>query len=135
VTGFAELACPFHRDAFWTQLKQSSPAEWEDVIAFDHAIRHGSPHATATGHPLRGTFYLHHTRVPLHHAALATHPALTTRWTGAGEGDDAWAEPDGCSPFTCRTSHPAEITPPTTSTLLEDWIWHSFRMLLVILDC
>jgi 3'-phosphoadenosine 5'-phosphosulfate sulfotransferase (PAPS reductase)/FAD synthetase len=105
------IGCPFHRDAFWTHIKQTSPAEWDDAVAFDHAIRHGSPHATATGHPLRGTFYLHHTRVPLDQAALTTRPAGGVD----GAGEDVWAEPDGCSPFTCRTTHPTETTPAPMS--------------------
>lgn len=92
------IGCPYHRDSFWAELKNHSPAEWADAVAFDHAIRHGSPHATAGGHPLRGTFYLHHSRAPLDQAPLRT--------SSSGEG--GLDEPDGCSPFTCRTTHPAE---------------------------
>lgn len=100
------IGCPYHRDSYWHHLHATSPHEWEDAVAFDHAIRHGSPHATATGHPLHGTFYLHHTRVPLDQAPLR--PTSTAEVTGLDE-------PDGCSPFTCRTTHPTEALPTDTA--------------------
>jgi hypothetical protein len=87
------LGCPFHDDAFWAALKQDSPAEWTDAVAFDHAIRHGSARATADGHPLRGQFFLHRQRVPLDEVVLRPRRQ---------------PDPDapGCGPWTCP--HPGE---------------------------
>ncbi len=45
------LGCPYHRDDFWLHLKENSPAEWADAVAFDDAIRHGAARANAAGHP------------------------------------------------------------------------------------
>jgi len=64
------VGCPYHRDDFWHRLKTTSPAEWADAVAFDHAIRHGSTRANADGHPLRGQFFLHPSRVPLDQVML-----------------------------------------------------------------
>jgi 3'-phosphoadenosine 5'-phosphosulfate sulfotransferase (PAPS reductase)/FAD synthetase len=95
------LGCPFHDDTFWARLKAGSPTEWDDAVAFDAAIRHGSARANADGHPLRGQFFLHRQRVPLDRAVLRPRPPA----------DDAADEPDdgdvpGCGPWTCP--HPAE---------------------------
>jgi hypothetical protein len=95
------LGCPFHSDDFWVRLKQDSPAEWADAVAFDKAIRHGSARANADGHPLRGQFFLHRQRVPLDQVTLRI-PAQA-----AAEGDAP-----GCGPWTCP--HPDESPPPTT---------------------
>jgi 3'-phosphoadenosine 5'-phosphosulfate sulfotransferase (PAPS reductase)/FAD synthetase len=95
------LGCPFHDDAAWARIKATNPAEWDDVVAFDRAIRHGSARANAEGHPLRGQFFLHRQRVPLDQATLK--PRTTE-------------EPDapGCGPWTCP--HPE--APPATVTEL-----------------
>jgi hypothetical protein len=92
------IGCPYHTDAWWQALKDESPAEWADAVAFDHAIRHGSARATADGHPLRGTFYLHRQRVPLDEVVLR--PRTT-------EPDDA----PGCGPWTCH--QPVMFTQPS----------------------
>lgn len=76
------ITCPYHRDEFWQQLKTDSPTEWDDAVAFDHAIRHGSARTNANGHPLRGTFWLHSSRRPLDQAPLR--PAGDGRATGQG---------------------------------------------------
>jgi len=62
--------------------------EWADAVAFDHAIRHGSAKANADGHPLRGSYYLHPSRVPLDQAALRPRSVRS---------DDQ----PGCGPWTC----------------------------------
>jgi hypothetical protein len=92
----------FHDDGFWADLKANSPAEWADAVASDHAIRHGSAGANADGHPLRGTFYLHPSRVPLDQAVLRP---------PARRSPDA----PGCGPWTCPRTPPAD-DPATTPT-------------------
>ena len=35
------IACPFHNDALWRDMKLRDPRAFEGAVAFDHAIRHG----------------------------------------------------------------------------------------------
>jgi len=93
VTG-ARPPVPLHRDDFWLRLKTDSPAEWAQAVEFDHAIRHGSARANAQGQPLRGAFYLHHSRVPLDQAALRPRRVDP-------------AEEPGCGPWLCPHTPPA----------------------------
>jgi len=95
------LGCPFHDDRFWHDLKTNHPVEWADAVAFDAAIRHGSAKANADGHPLRGTYYLHPSRVPLDQAALRPRAASTDR--------------PGCGPWTCPHTPPTAA--PTAGTV------------------
>ncbi len=89
------LGCPFHDDRFWADLKANSPDEWADAVAFDHAIRDGSAKANADGHPLRGTFYLHSSRVPLEQAVLRPRVRRSV-------------DAPGCGPWTCPHTPPAD---------------------------
>lgn len=41
------IACPFHNDALWREMKMDDPASFAEAVEFDHAIR-------ATGSTLRG---------------------------------------------------------------------------------
>lgn len=41
------LGCPFHGNAQWRHIRDTSPAEWEDVVEFDAAIRKGNARANA----------------------------------------------------------------------------------------
>jgi 3'-phosphoadenosine 5'-phosphosulfate sulfotransferase (PAPS reductase)/FAD synthetase len=88
------IGCPFHDNAYWRRLRDDSPDEWADAVAFDEAIRHGHPRANAAGRVARGTFYLHRSCVPLAQAPLGD----------TDEGVDG--DPDGCSPWSCRSGHP-----------------------------
>lgn len=51
------VGCPFHSDAEWRHLKESSPAEFEEACRFDEAIR------DCAG--MRGKIFLHRSRMPL----------------------------------------------------------------------
>ena len=82
------VGCPFHDDGFWHRLKTQSPHEWAAAVTFDKAIRHGSARANATGHPLRGTFYLHPQRIPLDQVTLRPRASRTL-------------DVPGCGPWTC----------------------------------
>ncbi|MFV2102134.1 hypothetical protein [Micromonospora sp. LOL_024] len=92
------VGCPFHDDGFWLALRENSPTEWADAVAFDHAIRNGSARANAAGRPLRGQFFLHRQRVPLDEVVLRPRPQA--------------ADTPGCGPWTCPhdvpNSAPAE---------------------------
>jgi hypothetical protein len=109
VSKSACIGCPFHGNAQWRRLRDESPDEWADAVAFDDAIRRGSARANAQGQELRGSMYLHRSRLPLDEAPID--------WVTRGEwsdrqGDilDAIADelaengdPDGCGPWTCRS--------------------------------
>jgi hypothetical protein len=61
------IGCPFHGDDYWRDLRDRRPAEWEDAVAFDEAIRSLPRFA--------GETYLHRRAVPLRTAL----DRLTTR--------------------------------------------------------
>jgi hypothetical protein len=92
--------CPYAGDDRWIDIRDNQSKEWAKAVAFDEAVRHGA----ARGQQLNGTAYLHRTRLPLVIAPLR----------------DARPDPDGCSPYACRSGHavdavdvdkPADIAP------------------------
>jgi hypothetical protein len=101
------IGCPFQGNAQWRNLRDHSPAEWADAVAFDAAIRNGSARADAEGQPLRGEMYLHRSRLPL---SLAPIDRVTFAEHKAAPGDifeaiaDAEDEMRGCGPFSCRSA-------------------------------
>ncbi|MFJ2262224.1 hypothetical protein ACIOKD_28520 [Streptomyces sp. NPDC087844] len=103
------LGCPFHGNAQWRNIRDASPEEWEDVVAFDAAIRQGNARANASGNRLLGQAFLHRSRVPLSQAPIdhvtavewaARQQELDERNTSADELENGVA--DGCSPWACR---------------------------------
>lgn len=99
------IGCPFHGNAQWRDLRDN-PDEWADAVAFDEAIRKGGSH----GLPLDGEAFLHRSRVPL---PIAPIDRVTRNEWNARQGDlfDLIAEegdPDGCSPYGCRSGLPTE---------------------------
>lgn len=105
------LGCPFHGNAQWRHIRDNSPEEWKDVVAFDAAIRAGNARATAAGNPLLGQAFLHRSRVPLDQAPIdhvtAREWADRQSTLDAGAVDDRLKQledgvTDGCSPWACR---------------------------------
>ncbi|MGH4018241.1 MAG: hypothetical protein ACRDT0_03140 [Pseudonocardiaceae bacterium] len=101
-------AAPFHGNAQWRQLRDQSPQEWADAVAFDRAIRTGG----GRGLPLGGQAFLHRSRLPLDEAPIDR--VTRTEWQ-ARQGDllDLLADegdPDGCSPYGCRSGTQREVT-------------------------
>jgi hypothetical protein len=99
------IGCPFHGNAQWRRLRDESSAEWADAVEFDRAIRKGG----ARGLPLNGEAFLHRSRVPLDQAPI---DHVTAREWSDRQSDvlDLAAElgdPDGCSPYGCRSGEPA----------------------------
>lgn len=101
------IGCPYHGNAQWRRLRDETPKEWADAVAFDAAIRKGG----ARGLPLNGEAFLHRSRVPLDQAPI-------DHWT-RGDIAEVTAEmqgdlfdlledgdPDGCSPYGCRSGEP-----------------------------
>jgi hypothetical protein len=134
VSKSACIGCPFHGNAQWRNLRDTcecghhrdshrmgrlgceidSPRrceclkfhapEWDDAVDFDHQIRNGSARANAVGKDLRGSMFLHRSRVPLDEAPIdrVTRAEWSDRqgdlFDQAEDGD-----PDGCSPWACRS--------------------------------
>ncbi|MEU1073522.1 MULTISPECIES: hypothetical protein [unclassified Streptomyces] len=103
------LGCPFHGNAQWRSIRDSSPQEWEDVVAFDAAIRKGNARANASGNRLLGEAFLHRSRVPLDQAPIdhvtAAEWAALQQELGDSEAEAQDLEDgvvDGCSPWACR---------------------------------
>lgn len=113
----AYIGCPFHGNRQWRALRDGNPVEWADAVEFDAAIRKGG----SRGLPLNGEAFLHRSRLPL---AQATIDRVTrTEWNdrqadlfdvladaAAGYDPDEDGDPDGCSPFGCRSGEPVEET-------------------------
>lgn len=94
------IGCPYHGNAQWRDLRDNRPDEWQDAIAFDAAIRKGG----ARGEPLRGENFLHRSRVPLSIAPIDRRTRGEREpldWDAFERGD-----PDGCSPYSCRSGEP-----------------------------
>ncbi len=94
------LGCPYSGNSRLRFIRDTDPRGWADLIEFDAAIRNGSPRATAEGKPLRGEFFIHRSLRPLDQVDLDA-----TRGRTSGEDDD----PDGCSPFSCRSGREATV--------------------------
>lgn len=103
------IGCPFHGNAQWRRLRDEAPQEWADAVDFDHAIRAGNARGNANGKPLLGEAYLHRSRLPLDEAPIDR--VTAHEWRGRqtdvfGQVADAELEdgdPDGCSPWACRS--------------------------------
>lgn len=102
------IGCPFHGNAQWRDLRDNSPQEWADAVAFDEAIRKGG----ARGLPLNGEAFLHRSRIPLSIAPI--NRVTRAEWADRQidlldtladieAGIDENGEPDGCSPYGCRS--------------------------------
>jgi hypothetical protein len=102
-TKSACIGCPFHGNRAWRALRDN-PVEWADAVEFDAAIRKGG----ARGLPLNGEAFLHRSRVPL---SIAPIDRVTANEWHDRQGDifDAIedGDPDGCSPYGCRSGEPA----------------------------
>jgi len=104
-TKSACIGCPLHGNKAWRNLRDNHPDQWADAIDFDRRIRKGG----ARGLPLNGEAFLHASRVPLNQAPI-------DRWSrreyGELQGDlfDLLedGDPDGCSPYGCRSGAPVE---------------------------
>ncbi len=98
------IGCPFSGNSRLRRIRDTDPDAWADLIAFDREIRHGSPRAIAEGKPLRGQFFVHRSLQPLDQVDLDPPRRGHLQMIGepAAENDD----PDGCSPWSCRSGHP-----------------------------
>ncbi|WP_051450383.1 hypothetical protein [Actinospica robiniae] len=117
VSRSACVGCPYTSDQGWRTLRDEHPEQWNEAVAFDHAIRHGSARANAGGIALRGQAFLHPSLKPLDQAPIDP-PAIRRvrghlrllpaheEWTGS---------PDGCGPWACRSGS-AALSPAAAET-------------------
>lgn len=91
------VGCPYHGNAAWRDMRDNRPEDWAAAVAFDEQFRR------APG--LDGERYLHASRIPL---SIAPIDRVTRKEAGEAQTDlfDALADnddPDGCSPYGCRS--------------------------------
>lgn len=96
--------CPFHGNAQWRHIRDTSLSEWADVVEFDAAIRQGNARANAAVSRLLGEAFLHRSRVPLSqapidHVTAAERAALRVEADETDELENGVA--DSCSPWAC----------------------------------
>ncbi|MFF4644924.1 hypothetical protein [Streptomyces sp. NPDC001389] len=108
------IGCPFHGNAQWRRLRDGAPDEWADAVAFDAAIRAGNARGNANGKPLLGKAYLHRSRLPLDQAPIdrvTAHEwgqAQTDVFSQIADAELEAGDPDGCSPWACRSGQPVD---------------------------
>lgn len=99
------IGCPFHGNRQWRDMRDNRPDEWADAVAFDHALR-----AVPREDGIRE--YLHPARVPLDEAPIdrvSAHEWKSRQTDVFGQLADVQLEegdPDGCSPWACRSGLP-----------------------------
>ena len=108
------IGCPYRSNKSWRRMRDESPADFADAVAFDAAIRNGAGRTDPrSGQPLwRGEMYLHRTHLPLADAPIDRVPAsewaerqgdiLELSLQMADEREDADEAP-GCSPWGCHS--------------------------------
>lgn len=97
------VGCPFHGNAGWRWIRDHDPDGWAQAVEFDRVIRHGYPHATDRGQPLRGQYFLHRSCRPLDEVDLEPRAASRRHLHLVAADAAEEADPDGCSPWTCRS--------------------------------
>jgi hypothetical protein len=117
-TKSACIGCPYHGNRAWRDLRDNRPDEWADAVAFDAALRTDGGRLADM---LHGDAYLHRARVPLDRAPIDR--VTRGEWRDAQvdlfelvadveAGVDEDGDPDGCSPYGCRSGEPVELGMP-----------------------
>lgn len=99
--------CPFHGNAAWRRMRGEDPASWTDAVEFDRAYR--------VGPGMRHQRFLHISRLPLDQAPIdRIRPVEWQQGSVLDEVHDAQlaeeGDPDGCSPWACRSGSQVEAT-------------------------
>jgi hypothetical protein len=98
--------CPFHGNKHWRWMREYRPDEWADAVDMDRRIRNGPG--------LIGEQFLHRSLLPLDQAPIDQVERKEWRErqtdlfdlalpTALDNEDD---DPDGCSPYGCRSGDP-----------------------------
>ena len=100
-TKSACIGCPFHGNRAWRALRDGSPVEWADAIAFDRDLR-----------LMPGSVNRRDAQAFLHSSGLPLDVAPIDRVTSKEWREDQVSlidllaedgDPDGCSPYGCRS--------------------------------
>jgi hypothetical protein len=100
------LGCPFKNNAEWRRLRDTDPKAWAEVVAFDKEYRNGAG--------MNHQRFLHASCLPLDEAPIDARQAR--EWKASTVHDQVYAarlqladegDPDGCSPYACRSGQPA----------------------------
>ena len=107
------VGCPFHGNRQWREMRDHRPDEWADAVDFDRAIR--ARHPNNKGQDLLGSAFLHASRVPLDRAPIdrVSRYEWTDRQTDIYDALTEDGDPDGCSPYGCRSGQPTPEEVPT----------------------
>jgi hypothetical protein len=112
VSRSACVGCPYTSNTGWRSLRDNHPEQWEQAVAFDRQIRSGGARANANGNRLLGQAFLHPSLLPLDQApidppATGRSRAVGLRLLPSAPGGEEWdGDPDGCSPWSCRSGQP-----------------------------
>ncbi len=93
------VVCPFHGNRMWRELRDNHPDEWAQAVADDEAIR------ARDYRGIKQPPYLHRSLLPLAQAPIdRPQPRRDSREDQGDLFDDLeFGDPDGCSPYGCRT--------------------------------
>jgi hypothetical protein len=103
------ITCPFHGNAGWRWIRDNDREGWAEAVEFDRTIRTGHPRAVEQGQELRGQYFLHRSCTPLDQVDLDApgHRKRPLRLVTAEIARAEDGDPDGCSPWSCRSGEPA----------------------------
>lgn len=102
------LGCPFKSNAEWRRLRDTDPQAWDEVVAFDKSYRNGAG--------MNQQRFLHPSCLPLDEAPIDKRQPR--EWKASTVADQVYAaqldlaengDPDGCSPWACRSGEPVDI--------------------------
>jgi hypothetical protein len=96
------IGCPLHGNRQWRDLRDNHPDQWTDAVAFDRAIRDGGARALKPG----AQAFLHRSLLPLDVAPIDRVTRAEYRDAQLNLFEDG--DPDGCSPYGCRSGQPAQ---------------------------
>lgn len=104
------IGCPYHGNRTWRQMRDNDPASWRDAVQFDQEYRSGAG--------LESQRFLHITCKPLDQAPIdrirpSEHQQLDIL-DAVYEARLEEGDPDGCSPYGCRSG--SMTYPPTKET-------------------
>lgn len=98
------VGCPFHGNAAWRRMRDTDPAAWQDAVAFDREYRRGPG--------MEHERYLHISRLPLDQAPTdriqRRELEQTDLFDALYEQQLEDGDPDGCSPWACRSGQPVD---------------------------
>ena len=57
------LACPYHSNGYFKEMKRDRPSEWADVVDFDHRIR--ALHQGKSSAKIQTPLYVHRSATPI----------------------------------------------------------------------